>query len=502
MNKHVQNISEFKAEEPQPLFRKFSISKSYPVDALGPLADTVRAVQDKTQAPIAIAAQSALSIASLAVQAFGDVETLGGSVPCSLFALTIAQSGERKSGCDKLLMKAIREYEQDAQSIYNEEAKQYAIDYKIWEKEKEKLVSEVIKTKDKVKKTATQADLKVYPLPPLPPRAPNRTATEPTFEGLTKLFQVSHPSLGLFTDEGGGFIGGHAMNKENGLKTCAGLSSLWDGSPINRTRAGDGTITMYGRRLAAHIMAQPIAARPMLADPVASGQGFLARFLICEPASAIGTRTRRGYDEISDTHIIRFSEKLRALLETEPPLKEANSQELEPPVLVLSSGARELLFEFYEATEIGQIDGGKYASIRPYASKSAEQAARIAGVLSLWDSLEASEISAQKMTNGIALAQFYLGEAKRLADAALVSEKASRADGLRLWLLNSWKHEDIIPSEVVQFGPNALRSTELAKEALEVLLEHKWLIPLEANTVIRGASRSIAFKIIRFAKAG
>ena len=92
------------------------------------------------------------------------------------------------------------------------------------------------------------------------------------------------------------------------------------------------------------------------------------------------------------------------------------------------------------------------------------------------------------MTNGIALAQFYLGEAKRLADAALVSEKASRVNGLRSQFLNTWKYDDIVPSEVGQFGPNALRSTELVKEALEVLVEHKWLIPLEPDTVIREAS--------------
>jgi hypothetical protein len=38
-----------------------------------------------------------LATASLAVQGFADVETLGGTRPVSLFALTIAPSGERKS---------------------------------------------------------------------------------------------------------------------------------------------------------------------------------------------------------------------------------------------------------------------------------------------------------------------------------------------------------------------------------------------------------------------
>ena len=497
MNTFTPNITPFQAEGPQPLFRKIPKGADYPVEALGPLAVAVQAVHDKTQAPIDIAAQSALSIASLATQAFGDVETLGGTVPCSLYALTIAQSGERKSGCDKLLMKPIRDYEQDAQKAYNEAIEQYAIDLKLWEKKKEKLLADTTNAKTPEKQAAAYADLNAYAMSPERPCVPNRTATEPTFEGLAKLFQISHPALGLFTDEGGGFVGGHAMNRDNALKTCAGLSGLWDGTPINRTRGGDGAITLYGRRLAAHIMIQPIAARPMLADPVISGQGLLPRFLICEPPSAIGTRTRRGYNPESDTHIATFGAKLRLLLETTPPLKEGEDKELEPPVLSLSNGARELLLQYYEATEKGQIDGGEYSNIRAYASKSAEQAARIAGVLSLWGSLNVSEITLTTMANGIALAQFYLGEAKRLADAAVVSEKANRADALRLWLLNSWEHEDILPSDVVKYGPNALRDTQKAKEAMAVLEAHKWLTLLPAGTIIRGVSRSTAYRVVR-----
>ena len=108
----------FVAEGPQPLVRELPRGEPYPTDALGPLENVVAAVHDKTQAPVAIAAQSALSTASLAVQGFADVETLAGQSPCSLFCLTIAQSGERKTGCDKLLMKAVREFEADRDAGY------------------------------------------------------------------------------------------------------------------------------------------------------------------------------------------------------------------------------------------------------------------------------------------------------------------------------------------------------------------------------------------------
>jgi hypothetical protein len=87
--------NEPKTETPQPLLREIPPGQNYPVDALGPLKAAVEAVQGKTLAPDALPAQSALAVASLAVQGFANVETLGGSAPLSLYCLTIAQSGER-----------------------------------------------------------------------------------------------------------------------------------------------------------------------------------------------------------------------------------------------------------------------------------------------------------------------------------------------------------------------------------------------------------------------
>jgi hypothetical protein len=41
---------------------------------------------------------------------------------------------------------------------------------------------------------------------------------------------------------------------------------------------------------AIHLMVQPTVARGFMADPLAADTGFLPRFLMCEPQSAIGTR--------------------------------------------------------------------------------------------------------------------------------------------------------------------------------------------------------------------
>lgn len=485
----------FKPEGPQPLLRKIPKGDDYPIDALGPLKGAVIAVHDKTQAPIAIAAQSALSVASLAVQGFADVETLGGDAPTSLYCLTVAASGERKSGCDKLLMDGLREYEHSCTQTYKEDKAKYQLEFRKWEALQKRLMTQSVSGSGKA--TQADADLDAMPQAPEPPLSPNRTASEPTFEGLVKLYEIASPALGLFTDEGGSFFGGHAMNSDNKLKTMAGLSSLWDASPINRTRAGDGASTLYGRRLAAHMMVQPIAVRPLLADPMANGQGFLARFLITEPPSTIGFRTWKECSPDSDAALLQFKGKLIGMLGADLPLQDGTRNQLSPNRLTLSHDAKALLVQYYDATEQAQKPNGKLASVQSYASKSAEQAARIAGVLALWENQGANQINGLTMANGIALAQFYLGEAKRLADVAIVSEVTAQAELLRVWLLEVWAKQEVMPSDIAQHGPNSLRETSKAKAALEILAKHGWVVRLPPNTTIRGAERKLAYRIVR-----
>jgi hypothetical protein len=485
----------FKTEGPQPLLREIPPGEAYPVAALGPLRAAVEAVQDITQAPVGIAAQSALSVASLAVQAFADVETLGGDVPLSLFCLTIAESGERKSSCDRQFMRGVRDREKALSEAFKEAQAAHEVDREIWAGKRKRLMGDAAGIQ-KIKASAAEADLRALGPEPRAPLAPYITAQEPTFEGVLKLYQTGRPALGLFSDEAGGFIGGHAMNSDNKLKTIAGLSQLWNGDTVNRVRSGDGASSYSGRRLAAHLMAQPIAARPLMADPQASGQGFLARFLITEPKSAIGTRLRRGHDPASDLAISAFTARLSTILETRMPTAD-NPQELTPNRLTLSAGAQELLWRFYEEVEAAQATGRAMEHVRAYGSKAAEQAARIAGVLTLWADLDAPEITPQAMGWGITLAQFYLGEARRLAEAGLVSEDTAKAERLRKWLLESWPHDVVLPSDILKYGPNTLRERSKLSGPLGALVKAGWLAPLQKGAEVHGVSRKEAYHIVR-----
>ena len=184
----------------------------------------------------------------------------------------------------------------------------------------------------------------------------------------------------MLTDEGGGFIGGFGMSDEHRLRTIAGRASLWDGTPVNRWRAGDGVARHAGRRVSVHLMVQPVAAEGLLSDPLAAGQGFLARFLIAAPQSVIAARLRQGHALSSDAALARFAERIGAMLRQPLALREGTRNEPDPPLIPMDADAREHLADFAMLAEREQAAGGMFRDVRPFASKAAEQAARIAAV--------------------------------------------------------------------------------------------------------------------------
>lgn len=65
-------------------------------------------------------------------------------------------------------------------------------------------------------------------------------------------------------------------------------------------------------------------------------------------------------------------------------------------------------------------------------------------------------------------------------------------------MLEKWPYAEILPAEVVQRAPfRALRESPAAKKALEMLVDHGWLEALPEGVEVRGASRKLAYHIVR-----
>ena len=479
------------AQEPEPLVRALPPPEPFPMEALGEvLGGAARVMAEVIQAPEAISGQAVLAAADLAVQAYANLVIDGRESSVSEFFLTIAETGERKTAVDNAALWPIRKYQRKLTERYEAEFGEYKRDCEAFEKAKKEVLQEEAGGGYEAKKRA----LGQLGDGPQDPVKPFLTCDDPTYEGLVKLLAVGRPSIGIFSDEGGRFIGGHGMKQENQLKTAAGLSHLWDGRAISRVRAGDGTALLPGRRVSFHLMAQPEVAQLMLSNTLLLEQGLLSRCLVTWPQSTAGSRLYRETDLYLSPEMGQYSARLLDILETPLPLAEGKQNELNPRPLPLEQDAKRAWIAFHDAVERKLAKGGTLETIKGLGNKAPEHAARLAAVLALVDDLHVSSISLEWMKAGIALTTHYLNEALRLFNAGAVSPELARAQKLLTWIQEDRKR-DITLVEVYRFGPNEIRDAKTARATMGILEEHGWIIPLEDGAEFEGSRRREAWRV-------
>lgn len=447
-----------------PLIRETPKPEDYPLEALGEILGAAAAsIVRIVQVPGATAAQSLLACASLLAQPHVNLEIDGRIMPASLFLLTIAESGDRKSASDRLAMSPVAAFERARWRVYEKQLEQFKKDMAAWKK-----ATALTGGRRKCKQVSSEA------VEPSPPMCPLMLIQEPTYEGLFKHLTTGQPSVALFSDEGGRMLGGHAMNKDNGLKTVAGLCELWDGSPLTRVRSGDGVEKLYDRRLSLHLMVQPVVSKLVFGNEIMEGQGFLARVLTWAPVSLAGTRGYRREDARNDAAICDYFARTDTLLALPSPRDPENPAQLAPRSVPLSYDAHATYREFHDLVE-EQVGGhGKYASIKPFACKAAEQAARVALVLAFFHETELTEVAEIWMRRGCALVDGYLEEALRLWGEAPCDKDLQDAERVRLWLHR--KGVALISGkELCRCGPKVARTKKRAEELTNVLVDHGWL---------------------------
>lgn len=481
------------AEGPLPLRRPVPDSDPYPVDVLPSiLRGAVEAIARRVQVPESLAASSVLAAASFAAQAHVDVllPSSGQVRPVSLYLLSVAESGDRKTTADEEAGVAIAERERELRAEHAIADRSYRDDRDAWEKARAELLGRA-KGYDARRDALASLDDE-----PEAPPVPILRVAEPTWEGLVRLFGEGWPSLALFSGEGGEFIGGHAMNAENRLKTSTGLSKLWDGSSISRTRGGEGARILPGRRLAVHLLVQPLVADGLLGDRLLWSQGLLSRFLVSWPRSLAGSRFWKPGEAYPRGAIDAFSTRVLELLRRPFPFDpEGGRREgLRPRALSFTPSGADLLREFYNAVETRVGPEGELDAVRGVANKAVEHASRLAAVLTVLDNPEAVRVELRATEAGIVLAQFYLGETLRIREVAAVDYDLLLADRLLSWI-RAQGVERISLRRILRLGPNSIRDRDTALRLLRILEEHRHLEPL-GDVEIEGVRVRQAWRVL------
>jgi hypothetical protein len=494
----IENLRNMQAgkspREKRPLHRELPPPEPFPIEALGPLADAAKAVATLTQAPPAMAAQSVLAAATLAAQAHADVKLPHGPVaPLSGFFLTIAGSGERKTTCDKLALRGVYAVEEIWRGEYEPAMQDYRRDLAAF-----KEATEHAKRTAKAKgRAAIKEALVAVGEEPREPLRAVLLVDNLTPDGLFLHLEKSRPWAGIFSAEGGGFVGGHAMNDDNRMRMGAMLNSAWDGASINRARVGTGFAYLPGRRISCHLMMQEAVAGKLLGDPMLADMGLLARCLTVRPESTIGGRVFQEPDRGAQVLLGDYTHRLSFMLQSAPKTCAGDDRALDPPAIECDPEARALWIAFYDEIEAEIADGKPLAPIRAFAAKLPEHAARLAGVLTVYEARAQKpvNIGGIAMANAITLARHYASEALRLHGVARVAPDLVLAGRLLAW----WRglpDRRLHLAKIYQYVPvDAIRDAATARRIAKILETEGHAIPLPPGTIVEGAERREAWEL-------
>ncbi len=410
----------------------------YPLDALpASILAAVQEVQGFTRAPLPLVASAALSAISAAVQGLYDIkraDRLTG--PCSLFLLTIAESGERKTTADGFFTKALRDFEAEQAEAAKPAIKAYKSDMAAWEAEKSGLQDAIRQAARKGESTAnlTAAMRDLVNDEPQPPRVPRLLYGDTTPEGLTWELSKTWPTGAVVSSEAGTVFGSHGMGAESMTRNLSTLNLLWDGKdiPITRRKEG-GSFTVRGARLTMALQVQELTLRQFFERTagLARGIGFLARFLIAWPASTQGTRFFQAAPEQWPA-LASFNRRMTEILRADLPMNDAG--ELEPVLLGFTPEAFEAWRAFHDAIEGGLCIGGELSDVRDVGSKAAENAARVALLFHVFEG-KAGAVGLESFNGAARIVAWHLSEARRFLGEFSLPPDVADAARLDAWLL-------------------------------------------------------------------
>jgi len=444
-------------QTPLPLLASFAAVAPYPINALPKcMQEAALAIADHVQAPEALAGQCVIGAAAYLAQTRVNAphHLRPDGMPCSLFILTLANSGDRKSECRRLAFKEIDEAERVARNLYRHQSE------------------EVLVQANRYKGKKREEYLADNPLP-----SDLRTQySDATFEPIAGDMIRGASAACWDTDEGGQLFGGASLKADTRASTIGGLIKAFDTGTFERTRSRsniEGSGVAYNRRLSISLLAQPVTIAEALSDPLLRDQGFLPRFLFCSAETLAGTRfltpERMQAKSYDDPRLKGFWERCRMILAS-PAHTIAETGEVLPSTMELTAQATQLWLTFYNDIEKEQGELGEFSNIRAFASRAGELARRVAAVFACFEQQDA--IDQDLMRRACMIVRHSLDEWQRYSEEARPSIVLIQAAALMGWLrapVRADKWREFHRNELGKSGPGSVRKASNRDKLLALL---------------------------------
>ncbi|WP_312525315.1 YfjI family protein [Comamonas sp.] len=431
--------------------------------------NTVHEVRARVESPIDMCFASALFAMCAATDALINVEHPTGEVSCvSLFMMTIAQSGERKSSTEKKFTQFLVDFES---KIQEDERRKFAgnesisIDTqtKVWKSVERKILRDLDKCG--LDDTLTRHGL-IEKLEQHKSHKPQNIEKkilidDTTSEALLHNLAHGNKNMCISTDEGG------IVLEKRSAKDIAHFNRLWDGSNTSIHRVSKPSYSVVDARLSISIMVQQeyflrFARR---ADGIARASGFFARNLIFNPISTQGTRFGSS-SPVSNIWLKEFGKRMEELL------NERHKQTIRT-ILTFTPEARKVWADFYHQVEESLAQNGYCSDIKDFASKITNNMCRIAAIVHYFCKRNDS-IDYESATFSRDLCIIMIDNFKDIfGDGSEGQINEYRAYELHKWLYKEFRRDNltigILKSHILQFGPSDTRKVAKLDAALQLL---------------------------------
>ena len=202
----------------------------------------------------------------------------------------------------------------------------------------------------------------------------------------------------------------------------------------------------------------------------ARSSGFLARFLVCYPPSTQGTRYITN-PVISTEHVHEFHKRIKSIMYESQSLDSSDSKML---LLNLDPEAQQCWINYYNEIESQLLPNGYLYYFKEYASKVADNAARIAALIHYFIGNDGC-ISLETMNCAIVLSRWYLNEYIRVFSIPNEEQTAQlEADELFFWINNLCMTNGLVflkKNHLLQYGPNKFREKKKLDFIINILYQ-------------------------------
>ncbi|MDP1999317.1 MAG: YfjI family protein [Rhodoferax sp.] len=450
-------------------------AKPFPISSAPELLkNAVIETQNHTQAPMSMVFSSALAAMSLACQDQFRVKLQAGhETPASLYLISIAESGERKTYIDRLMFQEIRNFENLSKDRNEKIRIEYETEMEFWELEHATHVSSFQKALRKGLPTNTQKlalELHKKSKPALS-KVPKLIYNDATPEAIAWGLHSHWPSGGLVSDEAGMVLGGHAG------RNLALLNKLRDGDSVTVDRKSAESFTVSNPNFTLALMIQPKLFQNFLENQGKNARdiGFFSRCLINYPESTQGTRHISSIQDVVWKDLTIFQNRIGIILEGGI----QNNLQANKTTLELSTEARTEWLKFYNCLESSMGAGCYFCEVRDAASKMAETTIRMAALFHHFDG-RAGNIQIDIYKQAEDICAWYLEEFKNIfAKKPEIPIEKLDSQQLEKWLwevfMKAGRCNPLKKNWVRQYCSNSLRSKNRLNGALMILADENKL---------------------------